>query len=124
MALIYVLQIGEVGAAAFALVGGASKKGTAYKPDIYDLFRDEPRLDDVDLVPNAFTVFRKVTEIVRSIFSVSDLGASVSTQPPPVKSRYTAGLPRVLLKTCMVIISLRHRRVLSRCTDSCARPLK
>lgn len=60
----YVLQIGEAGDVCFALVGGASKKGSARKADKYDLFRDEPRLEDVELSGNVFAVFRKIKEIV------------------------------------------------------------
>lgn len=58
----YVVAVSEAGDLAFALIGGASKKGSAFRKG--DLFWDEPNYDDVDLVSNSLKVFRKVKEIL------------------------------------------------------------
>jgi hypothetical protein len=58
----YVVAISEAGDLAFALIGGASKKGPTYRS--YDLFWDEPDYSDVDLLENSLKVFRKVKEIL------------------------------------------------------------
>lgn len=60
----YILTISAAGDVAFSLIGGVSRKGAARKTDIYDLFRDEPRYEDVDLASNSFAVFIKVKQIV------------------------------------------------------------
>ena len=38
----------------FGLIGGATIKGSTYDP--FDLFHDQPKFSDVDLVPNALPV--------------------------------------------------------------------
>jgi hypothetical protein len=58
----YVVAVSEAGDLAFALIGGASKKGSTFRKD--DLFWDEPNYADVDLVSNSLKVFRKVKEIL------------------------------------------------------------
>jgi hypothetical protein len=60
----YRLLISDTGNVAFGLIGGASRKGTAMKRYKYNLFPDEPRVDDCDLVANGFTVLLKVKRLV------------------------------------------------------------
>ena len=59
----YRLMINDTGNVAFGLIGGASPKGNARKRDL-DLFPDEPRVDDCDLVANGFTVLLKVKKML------------------------------------------------------------
>lgn len=51
----YRLVISDAGNVAFGLIGGASRKGNSKKRGL-DLFPDEPRIDDCDLVASGFTV--------------------------------------------------------------------
>ena len=60
----YVLTICEAGDVALALTGGNSRKGSVRKRDLLDLWPEENIFRDVDLAPNVFAVFRKVTETV------------------------------------------------------------
>ena len=59
----YRLMISDIGNAAFGLCGGSSRKGNSRKRDL-DLFADEPRVDDCDLVANGFTVLLKVKKML------------------------------------------------------------
>jgi hypothetical protein len=60
----YRLLISNTGNVAFGLIGGASRKGPARKRDLYNLFPDEPRIDDCALCANGFTVLLKVKKLV------------------------------------------------------------
>jgi len=60
----YELRIDVRGEISLTLVGGCTRKGTAAHPNINDLFRREPRVDDVDLVSNGFSVLMRAKELI------------------------------------------------------------
>ena len=46
----------------FGLIGGATIKGSTYDP--FDLFHDQPKFSDVDLVPTALPVLIQFKQIL------------------------------------------------------------
>lgn len=79
----YGLGISQSGNVWLDLLGGATKKGLAYRSPCKDLFWDEPWFDDVDLGVNTFKVFRVAADILlQHIFSKRPwrIGFSASTE--------------------------------------------
>ena len=60
----YELRIDVKGEASLILVGGRSRKGAVAHPNIYDLYRHEPRVDDVDLVSNGYSVLMRAKQLI------------------------------------------------------------
>ena len=60
----YELRIDVRGEISLILVGGSTRKGTAEQANIYDLFRREPRVDDVDLVSNGLSVLMRAKGLI------------------------------------------------------------
>lgn len=64
--LTYTVMISRSGGFGFALTGGNSPKGSSHfsKKNRYNLFPDDPVIDDVNLVSHALPVYRKAGDIL------------------------------------------------------------
>ena len=60
----YELRIDVQGEISLILVDGRSRKGPSARPNIYDLYRHEPRVDDVDLVSNGYSVLVRAKQLI------------------------------------------------------------
>jgi hypothetical protein len=60
----YRLHVSKSGVVCLDLVGGTTKKGSAYRNPSDDLFWDAPYFGDIDLGINALKVLKKVKRIL------------------------------------------------------------
>jgi hypothetical protein len=60
----YCLRVSKSGVVCLDLVGGTTKKGSAYRNPCDDLFWDAPYFGDIDLGINALKVLKKVKRIL------------------------------------------------------------